>query len=66
MAVEFLRTPDKAFENLPGYDYSSNYVKDLPGFEGLCAHYIDEGPKTPGTCFCVLTASPPGLTYTGK
>ena len=40
--IEFLRTPDERFENLPGYSFSPNY---LDVGDGLRMHYIDEGPK---------------------
>lgn len=39
--VSFVRTPDKRFENLPGYPFKPNYVE----IDGLRLHYIDEGPK---------------------
>lgn len=38
-----LRTPDAAFENLPGYPWQPNYVSDLPSLAGLRLHYLDEG-----------------------
>ncbi len=42
--MEFLRTPDHCFENLPGYDFSPHYtaVDDSEGGE-LRVHYLDEG-----------------------
>jgi len=33
------RTPESRFDNLPGYDFSANYVD----IDGLRMHYIDEG-----------------------
>ena len=39
--VEFLRTPDTAFANLPGYAHPPNYLS----FEGLRLHYVDVGPR---------------------
>ena len=39
--MEYVRTPDARFENLPGYDFEPNYVE----VEGLRMHYVDEGPK---------------------
>lgn len=44
--MEFLRTPDSQFENLPGYNFQPNYCKvdDSEG-ETLRVHYLDEGPK---------------------
>ena len=43
--MEFLRTPDERFVNLPGYDFPANYlqVDDSEGGE-LRVHYLDEGP----------------------
>ena len=46
MTIEALRTPDARFENLDGWDYAPHYVDDLPGYEGLRMHYIDEGAST--------------------
>ena len=43
MTIKALRTPDERFENLPGWDYAPHYVDDLPGYEGLRMHYVDEG-----------------------
>jgi len=56
--VEALRTPDARFENLPGYDFSPNYIEDLAGYEGLRVHYIDEGPKTAERTFLCLHGQP--------
>jgi tRNA(adenine34) deaminase len=38
-----LRTPDSAFNKLPGYPWKPNYVSNLPALEGLRMHYLDEG-----------------------
>lgn len=38
-----LRTPDAAFDALPGYPWSPRYVSDLPALQGLRMHYLDEG-----------------------
>jgi tRNA(adenine34) deaminase len=38
-----LRTPDAAFENLPGYPWPPQYVSNLPALQGLRLHYLDEG-----------------------
>lgn len=40
--MEFLRTPEDRFNNLPGYNFQANYLD----FQGLRMHYIDEGKKT--------------------
>ena len=39
--MEFLRTPDERFENLPGYAFEPHYSRLGP----LRAHYVDEGPR---------------------
>ncbi|RYX91985.1 MAG: tRNA adenosine(34) deaminase TadA [Comamonadaceae bacterium] len=38
-----LRTPDSAFDSLPGYPWEPNYISDLPALGGLRLHYLDEG-----------------------
>lgn len=45
--MQFLRTPDNCFSDLPDFDFSANYlmVDDTEGGQ-LRVHYIDEGPKT--------------------
>ncbi len=53
MTIEALRTPDKRFNNLSGWDYAPNYIDDLPGYEGLRMHYVDEGPKDGVTFLCI-------------
>ena len=44
--MEYLRTPDERFKDLPGYNFDPHYV-EVPDGEGgkLRVHYIDEGPK---------------------
>lgn len=37
-----LRTPDAAFERLPGYPWQPRYISDLPALGGLRMHYLDE------------------------
>lgn len=41
-----LRTPDEAFDGLPGYPWRPNYLSDLPSLAGLRMHYLDEGAST--------------------
>lgn len=44
--MEALRTPDSAFEDLPGYGFSPNYVDIADGLGStLRMHYVDEGPS---------------------
>ncbi|PCI63432.1 MAG: haloalkane dehalogenase [Kordiimonadales bacterium] len=58
MAIETLRTPDDRFDNLPDWPYAPNYVDDLEGYEGLRAHYVDEGPKDAEHTFLCLHGEP--------
>ncbi len=53
MGIEALRTDDSRFADLPDWPYSPHYVKDLPGYEGLRMHYIDEGPVDAEVMFCL-------------
>lgn len=49
-----LRTPDRYFENLPGYPWAPHYVSNLSSLNGLRMHYLDEGPKdAPLTWLCL-------------
>ena len=41
LGVDFVRTPDACFRNLPGYRFRANYVR----IDGLRMHYIDAGPS---------------------
>jgi haloalkane dehalogenase len=58
MTIEALRTPDTAFANLPGYTFAPHYVDDLPGYEGLRMHFIDEGPRDAAVTFLCLHGQP--------
>ncbi len=58
MAIEALRTPDERFADLPGYDYAPHYIDDLPGYEGLRMHYVDEGPADAAVTFLCLHGEP--------
>ena len=40
--MKALRTPDDRFRDLPDYPFAPNYVEDLPGYDGLRVHYVDE------------------------
>ncbi len=51
--IKALRTPDDRFADLPGWPYAPKYVEDLPGYEGLRMHYVDEGPKDGVTFLCI-------------
>jgi len=58
MTLEALRTSDDRFADLPDFPYQPNYLEELPGFEGLRLHYLDEGPggdapDSPATFLCL-------------
>jgi haloalkane dehalogenase len=45
--MDFFRTPDERFEDLPGFAYEPNYVE----VEGLRLHHVDEGSGQTVLCF---------------
>ena len=56
--MERLRTDDRRFANLPGFNFAPHYVEDLPGYEGLRIHYLDEGPRAADEIFLCLHGQP--------
>ncbi len=48
-----LRTPDERFRDLPDWPYGPRYMDDLPGFEGLRMHYVDEGAAEAPVFLCI-------------
>jgi pimeloyl-ACP methyl ester carboxylesterase len=56
--VQALRTPDERFADLPGYPFAPRYVDDLPGFQALRMHYVDEGPPDAREIFLCLHGEP--------
>ncbi|MEM9541679.1 MAG: haloalkane dehalogenase [Cyanobacteria bacterium P01_E01_bin.42] len=56
--IEVLRTPDERFQNLPGFDFQPHYIEDLPGFEGIRGHYLDEGNPDSDEIFLCLHGEP--------
>ena len=54
MTIDAQRTPDDRFDNLPDWPFAPRYAEDLPGFEGLRMHYVDDGPAdSEVTMLCV-------------
>ena len=53
-----LRTPDDRFENLPDFPFQPHYLDDLPGYEGLRGHYLDEGDPNATEVFLCLHGEP--------
>ena len=43
-AIEYLRTPDERFEELPGFAFAPHYLDGLAGYQALRVHYLDEPP----------------------
>ena len=42
--MQLLRTPEERFSLLAGFPFAPRYLDDLPGYDGLRIHYLDEGP----------------------
>lgn len=56
--ASILRTLDERFTNLPHFPFVPHYVDDLPGYEGIRVHYLDEGPPAAGDVFLCLHGEP--------
>ncbi len=56
--MDTLRTPDDRFTDLPEFSFEPHYVDDLPGYEGLRVHFLDEGPRDAGTVWLCLHGEP--------
>ena len=53
-----LRTPEDRFSDLDGWSYEPCYTDTIVGYEGMRAHYIDEGPKDADRVFFCLHGEP--------
>lgn len=58
--MEFVRTPESHFENLPDWPYAPHYLE----WEGLRVHHIDEGPKDAPVA--LLTHGEPTWAYLSR
>ena len=56
--IECKRTDDERFLNLPNYDFAAHYIDDLPGYEGLRVHYVDDGDAASEEVFLCLHGQP--------
>ncbi len=56
--VETVRTPDERFRGLVGWEHEPSYVDDLPGYEGMRAHYVDLGPRDAAETYLLLHGQP--------
>jgi haloalkane dehalogenase len=59
--IEFLRTPDERFDDLPDFPFAPNYVT-LPS-HGLRMHYVDEGDATEGKPTFLCLHGQPSWSY---
>jgi haloalkane dehalogenase len=58
--IDFLRTPDNRFADLPGYGFAPHYV-DHPN--GLRMHYVDEGAAGAGAQVFLCLHGQPSWSY---
>ena len=56
--IEVLRTPEERFGTLPFFPYQPRYLDDVPGYELLRLHYVDEGPPDSRDTFLCLHGEP--------
>jgi haloalkane dehalogenase len=59
--VDFLRTPDDRFSDLPGFPFEPNYVHVAAGDRSndtLRVHYVDEGDRTSGETVLLMHGEP--------
>ncbi|MEP1209368.1 MAG: haloalkane dehalogenase [Rhizobiaceae bacterium] len=56
--IPSLTTPDEYFLNLSDWPYEPNYIDDLPGYEGLRVHYVDEGAQDADHVYLCLHGQP--------
>ncbi|MFX1278031.1 MAG: haloalkane dehalogenase [Promethearchaeota archaeon] len=56
--VDFLRTPEDRFENLPNFSYDPHYIESLVGYDDLRMCFYDEGPKDSNEVFLCLHGEP--------
>jgi haloalkane dehalogenase len=56
--MEILGTAEEHFASLPGFTFALHYVENLPGYEGIRIHYLDEGPQDAKQVFLCLHGEP--------
>jgi len=57
--IDYLRTPDSCFSDLPGFPWQPSYAADLGAdYRGLRLHYLDEGPRDASLTFLCLHGQP--------
>lgn len=55
---DVLRTPDDRFTNLSDFPFAPHWIDDLPGYEGMRWHYLDDGPRDAKQTFLCLHGEP--------
>ncbi|HPA90395.1 MAG TPA: haloalkane dehalogenase [Quisquiliibacterium sp.] len=55
---ELLRTPDDCFAGLPDWPWAPRYLDDLPGFEGIRVHRVDEAGRAGAPTALLLHGNP--------
>ncbi len=56
--LEALRTPEERFRVLPFFPFAPRYLEDLPGYEGMRMHRVDEGREDALDTFLCLHGEP--------
>lgn len=51
--MDVLQTPEARFNALPDYPFAPHWCADLPGYEGLRLHYLDEGTPDQPVALCL-------------
>ena len=56
--IDYLRTPEERFKNIPNFPYEPHYIENMKGYEDLRMVYYDEGPKDSNEVFLCLHGEP--------
>ncbi|MBY8986641.1 MAG: alpha/beta fold hydrolase [Candidatus Lokiarchaeota archaeon] len=56
--IDYLRTPEERFKNIPNFPYEPRYIENMKGYEDLRMAYYDEGPKDSNEVFLCLHGEP--------
>ncbi|MBV8684494.1 MAG: alpha/beta fold hydrolase [Caulobacteraceae bacterium] len=56
--MDVVRTPEDRFSRLDGFPWTPTWLDDLPGFAGLRAAVVDEGPRNADRTFLCLHGEP--------
>lgn len=56
--MNFIRTPDAYFDNLPDFPFAPHYIEGFAAAPELRLHYLDEGSREPTKTFLCLHGEP--------